>query len=94
MTAGEACWEQVLRKLRISYKKRSTGVLVALCPFHEERTASCNFWPSGNFRCHGCGLTGDMTVFINRYKPVDAQDFFNKLPLPPDPGQSEFWPKT
>lgn len=88
MDIGKVSWEQVLRKLGISYRKRSTDALVTLCVFHEEKTPSCHFWPSGHFRCHGCLLTGDMMYFVRRYQfgilddssQQELAEFFNQLP--------------
>ena len=98
MDADNALWERVLRKLRIAYKKRATGVLVALCPFlHEEKTPSCHFWLSGRFRCHGCGLTGDVIFFVRRHQfgilddssQQEIEDFLSDLPGLPGPGQTD-----
>ncbi len=60
-------WGQILNEFKILFKTRTTGVLVSLCPFHLEKTPSCLFWPqSGNFKCFGCGETGDKLYFILR----------------------------
>ena len=32
--------------------------LLVLCIFHKEKTPSLRIWPSGRFRCHGCGERG------------------------------------
>jgi DNA primase len=29
-----------------------------LCVFHDEKTPSLRVWPSGFFKCHGCGESG------------------------------------
>lgn len=57
-------WEEILEEEEIPCKKRSTGVLVALCPIHNEKTPSCHFWNvSGHFYCHGCQAEGDKESF-------------------------------
>lgn len=62
--ATGACWEDILARFNIVYRRRSTGVLVGLCIFHQERTPSLHFWPrSCQFHCHGCGIGGDMVRF-------------------------------
>lgn len=64
-------WDSVLSTLEVPFRKRSTGVLVALCPFHNERTPSTHFWPSGNFRCHGCHAGGGVVDFIQQLLKTD-----------------------
>jgi DNA primase len=34
------------------------------CPFHAERTGSCNLYPTGGFHCFGCGATGNSIDFL------------------------------
>jgi len=63
----EASWDSILRCCGVEFRKRSTGVLVALCTFHKERTASMLFWPrSGQFRCFGCSEGGTKFDFVCR----------------------------
>lgn len=58
-------WEEVLARCDIRFRKRKTGVLVALCPFHNEKTPSVKFWPrTGGFKCYGCGASGDKLRFV------------------------------
>jgi len=55
-------------RLKIAYRKRSTGALYALCPFHREKTASLRVWPdSCKFLCFGCHTDGSITDFIAEY---------------------------
>jgi DNA primase len=45
--------------------------LFALCPFHQERTASFVVTPHrGLFHCFGCGVGGDAIGFLVRYDRV------------------------
>jgi len=45
--------------------------LFALCPFHQERTASFVVTPHrGLFHCFGCGIAGDVIGFVVRYDRV------------------------
>lgn len=32
--------------------------VMLLCIFHREKTPSLRIWPSGHFRCYGCGEAG------------------------------------
>jgi DNA primase len=46
--------------------------LVALCPFHEEKTPSFTVTPAkGLFHCFGCGAGGDVFTFVQRIEHVD-----------------------
>ena len=39
------------------------------CPFHEDDTPSCRIYPETNtFHCFGCGATGDVIEFIEKYE--------------------------
>jgi len=33
------------------------------CPFHSERTPSCVLFPTGGFKCFGCGEHGNSIAF-------------------------------
>lgn len=35
-----------------------------LCPFHNEDTASCQIFPTGGYKCYGCGAHGNSIDFI------------------------------
>ncbi len=72
-----------------SLKERSTGVLVNLCFFHSEKNPSLHFFPkSMRYKCHGCGIEGEVTDFVarhNGYKEyihedmMELKEFFAKL---------------
>lgn len=34
------------------------------CPFHAERTGSCILFPTGGFKCFGCGEHGNTVDFV------------------------------
>src|SRR5262249_61034384 len=43
-------------------------VLVARCPFHEEKTPSFTVTPAkGLFHCFGCGAGGDVIGFVTKH---------------------------
>jgi 5S rRNA maturation endonuclease (ribonuclease M5) len=51
--------------------KRKGRVLVARCPFHQEKTASFTVTAAkGLFHCFGCGVAGDVIGFVTRYDKV------------------------
>jgi DNA primase len=34
------------------------------CPFHQERTPSCVLFPTGGYKCFGCGARGNSVDFL------------------------------
>jgi DNA primase catalytic core len=51
--------------------KRKGRVLVAHCPFHDEKTPSFTVTPSkGLFHCFGCGAAGDVIGFVAKHDKV------------------------
>jgi len=60
--------------------KKKGRVLVARCPFHEERTPSFTITPSrGLFHCFGCGVAGDVIGFVTKYDKVSFGGALNTL---------------
>jgi hypothetical protein len=41
--------------------KREGRLLVGLCPFHSEKSASFTIYPDNHYCCYGCGRYGDVT---------------------------------
>lgn len=35
-----------------------------VCPFHPEKTGSCVLFPTGGFKCFGCGAHGNSIDFL------------------------------
>ncbi len=55
--------------------KRHGRNLVALCPFHGEKTPSFNIYTENNsFYCFGCGVGGDIITFIMKIENLDYVD--------------------
>ena len=51
--------------------KKKGRVVVARCPFHEEKTASFTITPSrGLYHCFGCGAAGDVIGFVTKHDKV------------------------
>lgn len=45
--------------------RQSGRNMLALCPFHEEKTPSFTVYPdSQHFKCYGCGKAGDVFTFV------------------------------
>ncbi len=55
--------------------RRTGSRFKALCPFHDERTASFHVTPSkGIFKCFGCGKSGDTIHFLMEHKGISYPD--------------------
>lgn len=46
--------------------KRLNKKVKIVCPFHQEKTGSCNLFPTGGFHCFGCGAGGNTVDFVMR----------------------------
>ena len=69
----------VIAERGISLRKKGR-VLVARCPFHEEKTPSFTITPSkGLFHCFGCGVGGDVIGFVTKYDKVGFGGALNTL---------------
>ena len=55
--------------------KKSSNNFVGLCPFHNEKTASFNVNPSGQFfHCFGCQTGGDVITFIMKIENLSYRE--------------------
>jgi hypothetical protein len=55
--------------------KRSGAALFCCCPFHEERTPSCQILDDhGKFHCYGCGAHGDIFDYWQKTKGSSFAD--------------------
>jgi 5S rRNA maturation endonuclease (ribonuclease M5) len=62
--------DAVIAERGIDVRKKGR-VLVARCPFHEEKTPSFTITPSkGLYHCFGCGAAGDVIGFVTKYDKV------------------------
>ena len=60
--------------------KRSGSGLKANCPFHNEKTPSFHVSPDkGIYKCFGCGESGDIFSFVEKYESVDFPTALKKL---------------
>jgi DNA primase catalytic core len=65
------------RGIQLTKKGR---VLVARCPFHEEKTPSFTITPAkGLFHCFGCGAAGDVIGFLTKHDKVSFGTALDKL---------------
>ena len=50
-----------------------------VCPFHAEKTGSCNLFPTGGFHCFGCGANGNTIDFVARLSDkTDEREAFKE----------------
>ena len=60
--------------------KRAGTRMVALCPFHNEKTPSFGVNPHRQiFHCFGCGVGGDVIKFVQMYENLEFPDAAKKL---------------
>ncbi len=60
--------------------KRSGSNFMACCPFHKEKTPSFSVNESkGFFHCFGCGESGDVIKFVEKYYNLDYPAAVEKL---------------
>ena len=60
--------------------KREGADFVALCPFHNEKTASFHVHPnSGYYKCFGCGKSGDVIAFLQENQGMTFMDAITTL---------------
>ena len=64
----------------VKLKHSGAGKWLCLCPFHHEKTPSCNIDDrEGFFKCFGCGEGGDVIKFIERIKGCDFKQAVDYL---------------
>jgi CHC2 zinc finger len=52
--------------------KRAGRTLIALCPFHGEKTPSFHVYKDGHYHCFGCGAHGDVFNWLMQAHGVSA----------------------
>jgi DNA primase catalytic core len=70
---------QVVAERGIEIRKKGS-TLVALCPFHQEKTPSFTITPSkGLFHCFGCGVSGDVIGFVSKHDKIPFSEALEAL---------------
>lgn len=60
--------------------KRAGSGLIALCPFHSEKSPSFHVSPDrGIYKCFGCGESGDIFSFVQKFENLDFPEVKKKL---------------
>lgn len=60
--------------------KGSSGWQMVKCPFHDDAHASMGINRShGGFKCHACGVSGDLIGFYMQYHQADFKSACNAL---------------
>ena len=61
--------EKPIQDLYAFQKLRRVGRrYIACCPFHNDKTPSFIIFPDNNFRCFGCGESGDSITFMQKLR--------------------------
>lgn len=66
--------------LQVPLKNCGDNKMHSLCPFHQEKNPS--FWmrpDTGLFRCEGCGVSGNATVFLSKIKNIATNEAHKML---------------
>jgi hypothetical protein len=68
---------------RDGHELRKAGAhFVCLCPFHDERSASCHVTPDkGRFHCFGCGADGTVIDFHSLKRGIPVAEAITELAL-------------
>src|SRR5258706_2253555 len=70
---------EIVREHVPTLKKRGRNFM-ARCPFHQERTPSCNVSPEmGLFKCFGCGVGGDAFKFLMLTEGLTYHECIRKI---------------
>jgi len=79
--AREISIEDVIRHFYPSLSLRRSGrELVALCPFHQEKTPSFSVNPEKNFfHCFGCGAGGDAIDFVAELLKISRREAASEI---------------
>ena len=68
-------WEQICRHYQIDFTPNKN----VNCPFHEDSSPSLSFFGEQQFKCHGCGVSGDMFSFIAQKENLDCKNSFPEI---------------
>jgi DNA primase len=70
---------EIITQLGVKLRRRGSS-FVALCPFHNENTASFCVNPRAQlFHCFGCGAGGDVFTFVQRLEHLTFPQAVQKL---------------
>ena len=88
MGITESVIEEIKARIDLADLVASYGIQVrhagasakACCPFHHEKTPSLKLYED-HFKCFGCGFSGDVITFVQRFNMVDfpeAMEIINR----------------
>lgn len=70
----------IIRGYGVELKEEAKGELMALCPFHDEKTPSFSVNPSkGVYYCFGCGQKGSVIDFVMKQENLSLPQAMKKL---------------
>ena len=59
--------------------KNKGNLLTCNCPFHSEKTPSFYIYPSGRYKCYGCGESGNVFDFVSKKYGLNFKESLNKI---------------
>ncbi|MEO0479734.1 MAG: DNA primase [Planctomycetota bacterium] len=60
--------------------QRRGRTMVALCPFHGEKSPSFTIYPeSQRYKCYGCGVSGDVFTYVAEHEGVSFREAMERL---------------
>lgn len=70
----------LISSYNVDLKPKGRGQFLALCPFHTEKTPSFHVNNQyGNYKCFGCGVSGDIFSFLESYQGVSFNEALVEL---------------
>lgn len=74
---------EIIQGYGIELKEEKKGELMAICPFHQEKTPSFSVNPSKSvFYCFGCGVSGSVIDFVMKKDGLSVGQALEKLKKP------------
>lgn len=67
--------KEYMEKDGVNFVRKTGGNYLALCPFHNEKTPSFNVNEMyQNYKCFGCGKSGDLISFVQEREHISFKD--------------------
>lgn len=78
MTSDEIKNSTTMTEVLSMYGLRPNRKGFICCPFHKEKTPSMKIYDK-SYHCFGCGESGDVFSFVQKYQNIDFKDAFRTL---------------
>tara|TARA_Y100000593_G_C4200374_1_gene281542 strand:+ start:186 stop:719 length:534 start_codon:yes stop_codon:yes gene_type:complete len=60
--------EDLAQEYGVILQQKGSGLMIGICPFHNEKTPSFTIYPENNFYCFGCHKGGDSIALLKLFK--------------------------